>query len=99
MLHSEGKLMDLVDPTMSLDAEEERQVQCVFDVARLCLDVNPDRRPTMARVVAMLQGDIKPETKTVCSHVNFPFDGNHVNLEETLDSFSISNSHEISGRL
>lgn len=99
MSHSEDKMMDLVDPTMSLDIEEEMQVQCVFNVALLCLDVNPDRRPTMARVVAMLQGDIKPETKTVSSHRNFPFHGNHVNLEESLDTLTISNSLEISGRL
>ena len=99
MLHSEGKIMDLVDPTMSLDTEEEMQVQCVFDVALLCLDANPDRRPTMARVVAMLQGDTKLEAKTGSLHRSFTFHGNHDNSDESLDSLSISNSHEISARL
>lgn len=50
--------MDLLDPKISLQTEEESEVQQVMKVALCCLQMAPERRPTMAQVVTMFQGDI-----------------------------------------
>lgn len=50
--------MDLVDPTLVLQSEEEVQVEKVINVALLCIQMAAERRPSMAHVVAMLQGDL-----------------------------------------
>ncbi|KAG0603306.1 hypothetical protein M758_10G083100 [Ceratodon purpureus] len=55
---SEGTLLDLVDPTLVLLSDEEVQVQKVINIALLCIQTAAERRPTMAQVVAMLQGDM-----------------------------------------
>lgn len=58
-LNESGNLMELVDPTISLQIEEEFEVQQVMKVALCCLQVARERRPTMAQVVAMFQGDME----------------------------------------
>ena len=49
--------MEIVDHKLTLDVGKEMEVQRVINVALLCLQQLDERRPTMAQVVAMLQGD------------------------------------------
>ncbi|KAG0603772.1 hypothetical protein M758_10G119500 [Ceratodon purpureus] len=58
-LNDEGRLKDLVDPTLPIQNDEEVQVQRVLATALACVQTAPERRPTMAHVVGMLQGDIE----------------------------------------
>ena len=57
----QGNLSDLVDLTLILQEEEKPRVQRMIKIALLCLQDAPEQRPTMARVVAMLHGDIDSE--------------------------------------
>jgi hypothetical protein len=49
--------MEIVDHNLTLDVGKEMEVRRVINVALLCLQQLDERRPTMAQVVAMLQGD------------------------------------------
>jgi hypothetical protein len=49
--------MNLVDCTLELHNDEMKEALHVVKIALLCLQQEPDNRPTMARVVAMLQGE------------------------------------------
>lgn len=49
--------MGIVDPALELSSDEEEEVLRVIKVAHMCVQEAPERRPTMAHVVAMLQGD------------------------------------------
>ncbi|KAG0557801.1 hypothetical protein KC19_11G158300 [Ceratodon purpureus] len=60
-LHGESKLMDLVDPTLILRDDEKAEVQRLINIALLCSQDVADQRPTMAKVVAMLQHDTDSE--------------------------------------
>ncbi|KAG0597076.1 hypothetical protein M758_UG308300 [Ceratodon purpureus] len=60
-LHRVGNLMDLVDSTMSLQDEEKQEVQRVINIALLSIQNVAEERPTMERVVSMLQGDSESE--------------------------------------
>ncbi|KAG0605849.1 hypothetical protein M758_9G092900 [Ceratodon purpureus] len=67
-LQSEGKLMDLLDRRLQLDPNnisEKMEVQRVLNTGILCVEMSPEKRPTMFRVLAMLGGDtetIVPKT-------------------------------------
>lgn len=61
--------MHLVDPTLDLQDDQKLQVQRLINIALLCLQNNDEQRPTMARVVAMLQGDTAAEAAVVNSGV------------------------------
>ncbi|KAG0504688.1 hypothetical protein M758_11G071100 [Ceratodon purpureus] len=60
-LHREGNLMDLVDPKLNLRDDERLEVQRLINIALLCVQNTAEQRPTMARVVAMLQNDSESE--------------------------------------
>jgi hypothetical protein len=49
--------MNLVDCTLELHNDEMKEALKVVKIALLCLQQDPDNRPTMARVVALLQGE------------------------------------------
>jgi hypothetical protein len=53
----ENRLMDLVDPRLQFNNNEFFEVQRVLETAVLCVQISPEKRPTMFRVVAMLVGD------------------------------------------
>ncbi|KAG0564234.1 hypothetical protein KC19_8G094300 [Ceratodon purpureus] len=53
-LHRAGKLMDLVDPTLSLKDDEKLEVQRLINIALLCVQNAPEQRPNMTGVVAMI---------------------------------------------
>ncbi|KAG0615338.1 hypothetical protein M758_5G033200 [Ceratodon purpureus] len=66
-LHGEGNLMDLVDPRLILQDEEKVEVQRLINIALLCSQDAAEKRPTMARVVAMLQHDTESEVVVLTS--------------------------------
>ena len=52
--------MELVDTRLQLDPNniaEQIEAQRVLKTAILCVQISPERRPTMFRVLAMLAGD------------------------------------------
>lgn len=53
--------MHLVDSALVLQDDQKLEVTRLINTALLCLQHNEEHRPTMARVVAMLQGDLEPE--------------------------------------
>jgi len=53
--------MELVDPTLHISDEELRDVQRVINVCLLCISNAVERRPSMARIVSILQGDTESE--------------------------------------
>lgn len=79
-MHNESKLMDLVDPNLHLHGDELVVVQRAINVALLCLLTEAERRPTMGRVVASLQGD-RTELEVVVSDIGL---GNLDKLYEDL---------------
>ncbi|KAK2999177.1 hypothetical protein RJ639_022815, partial [Escallonia herrerae] len=54
-LKSNGKLMELVDPRLESQYDEE-EVMTMIDVALLCTNVSSAVRPSMSSVVSMLEG-------------------------------------------
>ncbi|KAG0561582.1 hypothetical protein KC19_9G075500 [Ceratodon purpureus] len=56
-LHGQGRLLDLVCPTLSLQDDEKPQVQRLINTALLCIQHTGEQKPSIARVVSMLQGD------------------------------------------
>nr|APU94847.1 leucine-rich repeat receptor-like protein kinase [Pohlia nutans] len=66
-LHGEGKLMDLVDPTLSLQDNEKTEMQRLINIALLCAQNEAEQRPTMAKVVAILQKDTESEVVVLTS--------------------------------
>ncbi|KAG0597364.1 hypothetical protein M758_UG331900 [Ceratodon purpureus] len=55
-LFNNSNVMELVDPALSLSKDEETEVRRIINIALLCLQVEPERRPTMGAVVATLEG-------------------------------------------
>lgn len=60
-LHNEGNILDLVDPNLHMHGDEVVAVKQAINVALLCLLPEGERRPSMARVVAFLQGEVEDE--------------------------------------
>ncbi|KAH8944982.1 hypothetical protein BDL97_12G015600 [Sphagnum fallax] len=52
-----NSIMNLVDCTLELHNDDMKEALQVVKIALLCLQQEPNNRPTMARVVAMLQGE------------------------------------------
>nr|XP_027127000.1 probable leucine-rich repeat receptor-like serine/threonine-protein kinase At3g14840 [Coffea arabica] len=55
LLKEEGKLMELVDPRLGSNLNEE-EVMLTIHIALLCTDVSPTVRPGMSTVVSKLEG-------------------------------------------
>ncbi len=62
-LYNEGNLINIVDPNLHLLNDEVIQAQQLLNIMLLCLLNDGDKRPCMAHVVAMLQGEV--ESKVV----------------------------------
>ncbi|CAM6001652.1 unnamed protein product [Sphagnum balticum] len=60
-LHREGNLIDIVDQNLHLLNDETIQAQRLLNITLLCLLNDGEKRPSMARVVAMLQGEVESE--------------------------------------
>jgi len=72
-LHGAGNLMRLVDSTLVLQDDQKLEVSRLINTALLCLQHNEEQRPTMARVVALLQGDTESEVVVVNDEVEDQF--------------------------
>jgi len=68
-LHGAGNLMQLVDSTLVLQDDQKLEVTRLINTALLCVQHNEEHRPTMARVVAMLQGDTESEVVVLSDEV------------------------------
>jgi hypothetical protein len=60
-LHREGNLIDIVDQNLHLLNDEAIQAQRLLNITLLCLLNDGEKRPSMAHVVAMLQGEVESE--------------------------------------
>ncbi|KAH9553240.1 hypothetical protein CY35_09G108700, partial [Sphagnum magellanicum] len=60
-LHREGNLIDIVDQNLHLLNDEAIQAQRLLNITLLCLLNDGEKQPSMARVVAMLQGEVESE--------------------------------------
>lgn len=56
-LHKEDRLLETMDPRLHVNNDEAMEVRRVLEIAVLCVQSSPEKRPTMFRVVAMLAGD------------------------------------------
>lgn len=74
---SEGRTYDLTDPTIC-DTAPRREVARCIQIGLLCVQQNPEQRPTMAAVVLMLTGlialplPLKPLTSLHYNYSNTP---------------------------
>ncbi|MCO5547779.1 hypothetical protein L7F22_001231 [Adiantum nelumboides] len=57
-LHEQGRLLDLVDPRLKREFQEDESLRMIH-VALLCVLPEAQMRPTMTRAVSMLLGDVK----------------------------------------
>ncbi|CAK9235747.1 unnamed protein product [Sphagnum troendelagicum] len=55
-LYEEAKLLEIVDPKMNTH-NHEKDIIHVINIGLLCVQSTSSKRPSMARIVAMLQGD------------------------------------------
>ncbi len=60
-MHREGNLIDIVDQNLHLLNDEAIQAQRLLNITLLCLLNDGEKRPSMAHVVAMLQGEVESE--------------------------------------
>ncbi|KAF9666671.1 hypothetical protein SADUNF_Sadunf16G0253000 [Salix dunnii] len=91
-LKEEGALLELVDPSLGQDYNEE-EVITMINVALLCSNVSAAVRPTMSAVVSMLEGkagvqdfEIPDKSKPMDEH----------KIEEMRKHFQVINRQEIS---
>lgn len=56
--------MEVVDTSLSLQDDEILEVERVINIALLCIQNAAEQRPSMERVVAMLQGGTAAEVAT-----------------------------------
>jgi len=59
-LHEDNKLLELVDCKMNTYNYEE-EILHVIKIGLLCVQSIASKRPSMSRIVAMLQGDMEME--------------------------------------
>lgn len=59
--------MELVDPALILSEGEKVELQRLINIALLCSQSAAEDRPTMARVVTMLQHDTESEVMVLTS--------------------------------
>lgn len=74
--HQEGRIIDILDPRLdSLSEIEFAEINQVVLTALLCLQQDEARRPLMANVVAMLQGDLHATVDIEAADIPLGFDG------------------------
>lgn len=55
----EGMPLDILDPTLHLHEDDQKEVLRVIQIAFVCVQETPEKRPSMAHVISMLQGDME----------------------------------------
>ncbi|CAA7402399.1 unnamed protein product [Spirodela intermedia] len=69
LLLEEGRLIELVDPSLNLDYPQEEALR-LLNVALLCCNSSPTLRPAMSTVARMLTGEIDVPIPTKDASVN-----------------------------
>uniref|UniRef100_F6H1U8 Protein kinase domain-containing protein n=1 Tax=Vitis vinifera TaxID=29760 RepID=F6H1U8_VITVI len=64
VLHEQGNLLELVDPSLGSNFSEE-EVMRMLNLALLCTNQSPTLRPPMSSVVSMLDGKIAVQAPTI----------------------------------
>ncbi|KAG0597369.1 hypothetical protein M758_UG332200 [Ceratodon purpureus] len=90
-LYNNSNVMEVVDPALSLDKEEDLEVRRIINIALLCIQVEPERRPTMGAIVATLEGSLNLEAEGMqhLSHGKEPLSWAHLEeqpLRKDMDS-------------
>ncbi|CAM6088870.1 unnamed protein product [Calypogeia fissa] len=98
-LKENGKLLDLLDPAVRKTANNE-EVMRVINLAFLCLDFYPEKRPTMSEAVTMLQGIVdvtlfQPQPgsfspSNAYNYMKVPVFLENLNEDQVSDSFTMS---------
>lgn len=93
LLHSQGKLSEILDPQVTKEGEEESRE--VAELAAMCLSSNGEDRPTMKQVEMRLEG-----LQGVASNIeNSPRTEEHVlNISSVGDSNGNTDSNNLSRR-
>lgn len=91
--------MEIVDPTLHLSEEEAEDVHRVIQIALLCNQMAGEKRPTMARIVSMLQNDTQSEVAVVGGGYETPTSWAQLNsgLTTVSEESEWSNSHGATG--
>ena len=55
----EGTPLDILDPTLHLHEDDQKEVLRMIQIAFVCVQETPEKRPSMAHVISMLQGDME----------------------------------------
>lgn len=66
VLHEEGRLLELVDPSLGSNYSKEEAMQ-MLNLAILCTNLSPTLRPSMSTVVSMLEGKMPMRVPTTKS--------------------------------
>uniref|UniRef100_A0A5B7CBS9 non-specific serine/threonine protein kinase n=1 Tax=Davidia involucrata TaxID=16924 RepID=A0A5B7CBS9_DAVIN len=92
VLQQKGNLMELVDPNLASDFNEEEAIRMI-KIALLCTNPSPALRPTMSAVVSMLEGQINIHDLITDPRIygdEFRFKA----LREKYDELQLHNSNE-----
>lgn len=92
----EGMPMDILDPTLDLHEDDHNEVLRVMQIAFVCVHETPEKRPSMAHVVAMLQGDMEVNVDEV-SHTRPLFTWNPLAKEPDFGSTEESGGDQRQG--
>ncbi len=99
-MHREGNLIDIVDQNLHLLNDETIQAQRLLNITLLCLLNDGEKRPSMARVVAMLQGEVDSrivENDLALGRFNMKLPSSSLpSLESELELSNISQGSETS---
>jgi hypothetical protein len=92
-LWGENKVVDLMDPTLHEVCNADQFVKCVH-IGLLCVQIDPNDRPTISNVVTMLES----ETGTLPTPKQPTFDVSGLSSTVSSNSFELTNSFEFEGR-
>jgi hypothetical protein len=90
-LHEGNKILELVDPKVNT-CNYEKEILHVINIGLLCVQSTASKRPSMSRIVAMLQGDM--EMEMVIKETQFKY-SNLRSLDESLSELSNSSFDNI----
>nr|APU94842.1 leucine-rich repeat receptor-like protein kinase [Pohlia nutans] len=64
-LFNEGRIKELIDPSLDLQPREETEAMRIINIALLCVHSSGERRPDMKGVLAMLHGGMDAEVASL----------------------------------
>ncbi|RHN75167.1 putative non-specific serine/threonine protein kinase [Medicago truncatula] len=75
----EGKMRDIIDSELKIDDENDDRVHCAISVALWCIQEDMSMRPSMTKVVQMLEG--------LCTVPKPPKSSNEGNTSSSSDAY------------